>query len=128
MTFVLGASNLTIDQSSHNPVTISTANGLTLSGQQVSMGTASSSATGALTSTDWMTFNNGATLVINSLSGDITGPLTSTQIAAGVIVDADISSSAAISDLKLATISTAGKVSNSSTTATTDSTANTLVL
>jgi hypothetical protein len=42
----------------HVAVTLGTANGLTLSGQQIGLGTASSSTTGALTSTDWSTFNN----------------------------------------------------------------------
>ena len=42
----------------HSAVTIGTANGLSLSGQALSLGTASTSTTGALTSTDWNTFNN----------------------------------------------------------------------
>jgi hypothetical protein len=46
------------------------------------------------------------------------GTITSAMIADGTIVDGDISSSAAIADSKLGTISTAGKVSNSATTAT----------
>jgi hypothetical protein len=50
-----------------------------------------------------------------------------TSIASGVIVDADINASAAIVDTKLATISTAGKVSNSATTAASANTANAIV-
>jgi hypothetical protein len=42
----------------HNAVTLGTANGLTLSGQALSLGLASSSANGAISSTDWSTFNN----------------------------------------------------------------------
>ena len=38
-------------------ITLGTANGLTLSGQALSLSTASTSTTGALTSTDWNTFN-----------------------------------------------------------------------
>lgn len=53
-----GAGGITINQSSHNPVTIGTANGLSLSTQQLSLATSSGSTTGALTSTDWNTFNN----------------------------------------------------------------------
>jgi hypothetical protein len=45
----------------------------------------------------------------------------------GTIVNADINASAAIADTKLATISTAGKVSNSATTATNANTANAIV-
>lgn len=42
----------------HDAVTIGTANGLSLSTQVLSLGLASSSANGALSSTDWTTFNN----------------------------------------------------------------------
>jgi hypothetical protein len=42
----------------HDAVTIGTANGLSLSGQVLSLGLASGSANGALSSTDWTTFNN----------------------------------------------------------------------
>ena len=44
----------------HNAVTIGTANGLSLSTQVLSLGLASSSTNGALSSTDWNTFNNKA--------------------------------------------------------------------
>ena len=59
-------------------------------------------------------------------TGD-TGTVTSTMILDGTIVDADINASAAIVDTKLATIATAGKVSNSATTATNALGANTIV-
>jgi hypothetical protein len=42
----------------HNAVTIGTANGLSLSTQVLSLALASTSTTGALSSTDWNTFNN----------------------------------------------------------------------
>ena len=42
----------------HNPVTLGTANGLSLSNQQLSLGLASSGVTGALSGTDWNNFNN----------------------------------------------------------------------
>ena len=41
----------------HNPVTLGTANGLSLSTQQLSLGLASSGVTGALSGTDWNNFN-----------------------------------------------------------------------
>ncbi len=72
-----------------------------------------------------------------NVSGDVTGTAQSfdgsanitipTAITAGSIVNADINAAAAISDTKLATISTAGKVSNSATTATNANTANAIV-
>ena len=42
----------------HAEVTLGTANGLSLVGQALSLGLSSGSATGALSSTDWNTFNN----------------------------------------------------------------------
>jgi hypothetical protein len=42
----------------HNAVTLGTANGLSLSTQQLSLGLASTSTTGALSFTNWNTFNN----------------------------------------------------------------------
>jgi hypothetical protein len=71
-----------------------------------------------------------------ALTGDVTGSVSSNlsagasiaaTIAAGVIVNADINASAAIVDTKLATIATAGKVSNSATTATSTNTASAIV-
>ncbi len=66
---------------------------------------------------------------INSLTNtgvihnDING-----NLSTSLIVDADIASAAAIQDIKLATISTTGKVANSSTSATSLNTLNTIVL
>ena len=59
-------------------------------------------------------------------SGD-TGTVTSTMILDGTIVNGDINASAAIADTKLGTISTAGKVSNSATTAASTNTASAIV-
>lgn len=44
----------------HNAVTLGTANGLSLSTQELSLGLASTSTNGALSSTDWNTFNSKA--------------------------------------------------------------------
>lgn len=59
-------------------------------------------------------------------TGD-TGSVTSTMLLNGTILNEDINASAAIVDTKLATIATAGKVSNSATTATNANTASTIV-
>jgi hypothetical protein len=56
-----------------------------------------------------------------------TGTVDSTMILDGTILNADINASAAIADTKLATISTASKVSNSATTATSANTASAIV-
>lgn len=78
-----------------------------------------------------------ATAQTINVSGDVTGTAQNfdgsagitipTAIAPGVIVNADINNAAAISDVKLATISTANKVSNSATTATSANTASAIV-
>jgi hypothetical protein len=71
---------------------------------------------------------NASTVTTNAnLTGDVTSVGNATTIAAGVIVDADVNASAAIVDTKLATIATAGKVSNSATTATNVNTASAIV-
>ena len=63
-----------------------------------------------------------------AVTGDVTiSNLGVTAIASGVIVNADINASAAIVDTKLATIATAGKVSNSATTAASANTASAIV-
>jgi hypothetical protein len=62
-----------------------------------------------------------------NLTGDVTSSGNATSIASGVIVNDDINASAGIVDTKLATISTASKVSNSATTATDANTASAIV-
>ncbi|MFA5932017.1 MAG: tail fiber domain-containing protein [Candidatus Paceibacterota bacterium] len=47
----------TLVASNHNPVTLGTANGLSLATQVLSLALASTSTTGALSNTDWNTFN-----------------------------------------------------------------------
>ena len=54
--------------------------------------------------------------------------ISSSDIQDGTISDVDISGTATISDGKLSTITTGGKVANSATTATSASTANTIIL
>jgi hypothetical protein len=54
---------------SHSPVTIGTANGLSLATQTLSLALASTSTTGALSSTDWNTFNNKQPLLTNPITG-----------------------------------------------------------
>lgn len=60
----------------HNPVTLGTANGLSLSNQVLSLGLASAGVTGALSGTDWTTFN-----------GKIGGSIASGQVAFGTGVN-----------------------------------------
>lgn len=74
--------------------------------------------TNTFSSTISGSINGNAATVTNGVYTTDTGTVTSTMIANDTIVNADINSAAAIADTKLATISTAGKVSNSATTAT----------
>jgi Chaperone of endosialidase/Lower baseplate protein N-terminal domain len=53
----------------HNAVTIGTANGLSLSTQALSLALASTSTTGALSSTDWNTFNGKQNALTNPITG-----------------------------------------------------------
>ena len=72
VTITPGAAGFVIDQGSHNPVTIGTANGLSITGSQVlSLQLANSVQNGALSSTDWNTFNNKA----GSFATDVAGPV-----------------------------------------------------
>lgn len=70
----------------------------------------------------------GTTLTANSLGLGIVHSSAGGVFSSSLVVNADISASAAISDSKLATISTAGKVSNSATSAVSTNTASTIVL
>ena len=78
-------------------VTIGTANGLSLAGQVLSLGLASSTTTGALSSTDWNTFNSKGSVSSVALADDtglftITGsPVTTT----GTLTLASLNSQAA---------------------------------
>lgn len=51
-------SKLSLNFPTHAPVTLGVANGLSLSGQQLSMALAGATATGTLSALDWNTFNN----------------------------------------------------------------------
>jgi hypothetical protein len=53
----------------HAAVTLGTANGLSLSTQQLSLGLASSGVTGALSGTDWTTFNSKQNALTNPVTG-----------------------------------------------------------
>ena len=75
---------------------------------------------------DNTTTAHGITLA-NIIKTTDTGTVTSTMITNNTIVDGDINSAAGISDTKLGTISTALKVANSATTATSANTASTIV-
>ena len=72
------------------------------------------------------------TITLPNITGTVvttgdTGTVTSTMLLDGTILNADVNASAGIVDTKLATIATAGKVSNSATTATDSNTANAIV-
>jgi len=122
--------NQTLDSSI---VTISDSNGFTLSNVQANTfyGALSGNATTATSATQLAnvrTFTIAGDVTASAQNFDGTGNVTlTTNIATGVIVNADISATAAIEDTKLATISTAGKVQNSATTATNANTGSAIV-
>ncbi len=114
------------------PLGAATAPSLTFTGtgvgfSSVSNGLQISTGGSGASALHWSMDSTGA-LTLNQLSTagvvhNATGGLLSTSL----IVNADVSASAAIVDTKLATISTAGKVSNSATTATDANTASAIV-
>ena len=63
-----------LSTSSHAALTLGTTNGLSLIGQQLSLSLSSSTITGALSNTDWTTFNSkqSAGNYITALTGDVT--------------------------------------------------------
>jgi len=63
-----GTTGFTIDQGSHDPATVTTTNGLSILGQEISLQAATAAQNGALTSTDWTTFNNKANLALSNLT------------------------------------------------------------
>ena len=73
-------------------------------------------------------FSISGDVTASNVSFDGTGAVTlSAAITADTIINADIKSDAAIADTKLATISTAGKVNNSATTATAANTGSAII-
>ena len=102
--------------------------------QVLANGTSGSQQSGNVTLTTPQNIHTAATPTFSgmTLSGlNTTGVVhnnASGLLSTSLIVDADVSGSAAIADTKLATISTSGKVANTATTATSSNTANTIVL
>jgi uncharacterized protein YaiE (UPF0345 family) len=76
-TFPNASGTLALTSDLHSPVTIGTANGLSLVGQVLSLGLATSTQNGALSSTDWTTFNNKQ----NALTNPVTGTGGNTEVA-----------------------------------------------
>jgi hypothetical protein len=68
-TFPNASGTLALTSDLHNAVTIGTANGLSLSTQVLSLALASTSTTGALSSTDWNTFNGKQNALTNPVTG-----------------------------------------------------------
>ncbi len=85
----------TLDLSGTNSgdVTLGTANGLSLVGQTLSLGTASSSTTGALTSADWSTFNSKQSAL--TLGTNVSASLANNMSASGTLaITSDITKTA----------------------------------
>ena len=74
----------------HNPVTLGTANGLSLTGQELSLGLASGSTNGALSSDDWNTFNDKQNALTNPVTGTGTTNFLSKFTGSGSIGDSAV--------------------------------------
>ena len=107
-------------------VTLGTTNGLSLTGQQLSLGTSSTSTTGALTSTDWNTFNgklgtgltsahlfvgNGSGVATDTaITGDVTISNTGVTAIGSTKVTASMLNSGAATNGQVATANGSGGV------------------
>lgn len=78
-TITPGAGGITLNQSSHDPVTIGTGNGLSLATQALSLAAASAGQTGALTSTDWSTFNGKQDAITGGATSILSANLTASR-------------------------------------------------
>lgn len=83
-TGAISASNLSGTNTGN--VTLGTANGLSLVGQALSLGLSSTSTTGALSSTDWNTFNN---VAANSANNTLSNLVSPTAINQNLLPDGD---------------------------------------
>lgn len=98
--------------------------GSTTSGLSANSGNLSLSTNGS----ERMQISSAGTIIIDQFTtAGVVHNDASGNLSTSLIVNADISSSAAIADSKLATISTPGKVANSATTATSSNTPSTIV-
>lgn len=118
VTVTPGSSGFTIDQGSHNPVTIGTANGLSLSTQQISLALSSTSTTGALSSTDWNTFNNkqDAGNYITALTGDATASGPGSAALTFATVNSDVGSFGGASSVPNFTVNAKGLITAAGST------------
>ena len=111
-------SSVTFDGSTARTIAIDSSVLTTSSSTYIGTTSVSLNRSSASQTLNGVSIDGNAGTVTNGVYTTDTGSVTSTMIANDTIVNVDINSSAAIADTKLATISTAGKVSNSATTAT----------
>ena len=118
-TITPGAGGITLNQSSHDPVTIGTANGLSLSTQALSLALSSTSTTGALSSTDWNTFNGkqAAGNYITALTGDATASGPGSVALTLATVNSNVGSFGTASSVSTITVNGKGLITAASNTA-----------
>lgn len=117
-TITPGAGGITLNQSSHNPVTIGTANGLSLSTQVLSLALSSTSTTGALSSTDWNTFNGkqASGNYITALTGDVTASGPGSVAATLATVNGNVGSFGSATAVGTFTVNAKGLITAASNT------------
>jgi len=110
------------------PVGSAASPSLTFTGTTAGLSSASSGLSLSTNATERVAISSGGIVSVNSfvLAGVVHNDA-SGNLSTSLITNADIIAGAAISDTKLATITTAGKVSNSATTATNTNTPSTIV-
>lgn len=97
-------------------VTIGTANGLSLVGQALSLGLSSTSTTGALSSTDWNTFNGkqAAGNYITALTGDVTASGPGSVAATLATVNGNVGSFGSSTSIPTFTVNAKGLITAAS--------------
>lgn len=115
-TFLGSISAANLSGTNTGDVTIGTANGLSLISQALSLGLSSTSTTGALSSTDWNTFNNkqAAGNYITALTGDATATGPGSVALTLATVNSNVGTFGAASNASVFTVNAKGLITAAS--------------
>ncbi len=113
---IIKDSGLTLAGNNTGDITIGTANGLSLAGQTLSLGLASAGVTGALSGTDWNTFNSkqAAGNYITDLHGDLSAAGPGNALATLATVNADVGTFGSATQVSRVTVNGKGLVTAAS--------------
>ncbi len=115
-TFTGAVSATNLSGTNTGDVTIGTANGLSVLGQAVSLGLSSTSTTGALSDTDWDTFNNkqASGNYVTALTGDVTASGPGSAASTLATVNSNVGSFGSSTSIPSVTVNAKGLVTAAS--------------